>query len=377
MNRVSIARSSLVYDWRRYLAAVLSVTFAGLLMLVQVALLQGLFRSVSVPIDQSSAQLWIGFPNTLSVDIGRGVTQHADTLARTHPEVQHIESLSLTGGDLRRDDGVALSVFVNLIDTEPGAMGFSRLLTPAQRVALDEPGALIIDVADQRKLGAKIGAILEVNGKRMRVVDAIEGLRAVGGVNTIASFESGRRLDANVRREEPQYFLVSLKPGANPQRVAREITDPGATPRWQVWVAHDFSLQSQSYWLFESGVGVGAVAGALLALVVGVVITSQTLAAAILASIKEFAALRALGVSRAALRAVVLQLSLWIGVVGLLLTAALAAGAVLLAEANYVAMVITPLTALATAGMVMLITTLSGLYALRPLFHAEPASLLR
>ncbi len=70
---VSLARSSLIYEWRRYLTAVLAVTFAGLLVLVQLALLLGMFSTVSVVIDDSNAQFWIGFRNTESVDMGRPV----------------------------------------------------------------------------------------------------------------------------------------------------------------------------------------------------------------------------------------------------------------------------------------------------------------
>lgn len=374
---VSIARSSLLYEWRRYLAAVLSVTFAGLLVLVQVALLHGLFRSVSVPIDRSDAQIWLSFPNVLSVDLGRPASRHADALARIHPEVRRVESFSMTGGDMRRPDGVAVSIFVNLIDTELDAMAFSHLLTSRQRALLEEPDALIIDSADLRKFDVAIGGLVEVNGKRARVVEAIEGLRSVGGVTAIASFETGRRFDESVRREEPYYFLLRLRPGADAAQVAREIADTASVQRYSVWVAQEFSLQSQLYWLFESGVGIGAGFGALLALIVGVVITSQTLAAAILASLKEFAALRALGVSHGALRGVVLQLATWVGVVGLVLTALLTLVVAAVADVYRVAVAFTWWSLLGTALTIMLITTLSGLFALRPLFRAEPASLLR
>ena len=51
-----------------------------------------------------------------------------------------------------------------------------------------------------------------------------------------------------------------------------------------------------------------------LGLLIGIGITSQTLRGAILASIKEFASLRALGVSMGSLSKIVLELSLWVGV---------------------------------------------------------------
>lgn len=374
---VSIARASLVYEWRRYLAALLSVTFAGLLVVVQVGLLHGLFRSVSLPVDRSGAQLWLTFPNVLSVDVARPVSRHADALARMHPAVERIESYTMTGGDMRRPDGAAVSIFVHVIETRPDALAFSHLLTPAQRSLLDEPDALIVDVADLGKFGVEVGGLVEVNGKRARVVEAIEGLRSVGGVTAIASFETGRRFDETLRRDEPYYFLLQLRPQSDVARVAREITDTASPQRYSVWDARELSQRSQLYWLLESGVGIGAGFGALLALVVGVVITSQTLSAAILASLKEFAALRALGVSHGQLRTVVLELAGWIGVVGLVLTGVLAVLVAALADAQHVAMAFSGWLLAGTAVTILLITMLSGLYALRPLFQAEPANLLR
>ena len=59
----------------------------------------------------------------------------------------------------------------------------------------------------------------------------------------------------------------------------------------------------------------------IIGAIIGVVITWQTLRGAILANIKEFASLRALGVSIGSLRRVVMELSLWVGVFGVILSA--------------------------------------------------------
>jgi putative ABC transport system permease protein len=374
---VSIARSAMRREPRRYLAAVLSVTFAGLLMLVQVALLQGLFASVSAPLDRSSSPLWIGFPAAPSVDLGRTVSVHAAAAARIHPAVQRVEAFNTTGGDLRRADGVAMGVFVYAVDTDRDALIFDRLLTPAQRALLEEPDALLIDTADLGKLDAQIGSQVEINGKRAVIRGTVDGLRGIGGLTVLASWPTAQRFDPQLRRDEPHFWLLRLAPGADASAVAARLADASPHPRWQVYGAQDFSLASQAYWLFESGVGLGAGFGVLLALIVGTVITSQTLAAAINASLKEFAALRALGVSRRQLGRVVLELALWIGAIGLVLTALFSGLLFLLARSQHVAMVLAPWSAAATALLVMAITSLSGWLALRPLYRAEPADLLR
>ncbi len=52
---VALARKTLIYEWRRFLPAMLAVGFAGLLQLLQAALVLGIFGSTSVYITGSSA----------------------------------------------------------------------------------------------------------------------------------------------------------------------------------------------------------------------------------------------------------------------------------------------------------------------------------
>ncbi len=373
---VSLARSSLIYEWRRYLAAILAITFSGLLVLVQLSLLLGLFGTVSAIVDQSKADLWIGFPNTPSVDMGRPIVSMSDAIAWTHPAVQRIERYVSAFGDLRRSDGIPLSVIINAIDSAPEGLAFARLLSPQQRALLDEPNAVFIDAADQAKLGAEIGDIVEINGKRARIVGVADGIRAVGGVNLIVSYATARTL-APQTNEVVMFYLVSLKSGANAKTVAEELEEKTAIRRYSVWLSDTLSAQSQAFWLLESGAGVGSGFASLLALIVGIVITSQTLSGTILASIKEFAALRALGVSQRSLRAVVIEQSLWIGSIGLIITALLTLVCAWLGDTFKIPMSFPWWMLSGVSVLILLIALLSGLLSLRPLLSAEPASLLR
>lgn len=375
---ISLARSSLIYEWRRYLAAVLAVTFSGLLVLVQIALLLGLFGTVSALIDYSDAELWIGFRDTQSVDLGRSIPPNADLNARLHPAVGRIERLHMTYAEWRRADGIAVTAVVHSIDPRREGLAFAKILTPEDREKLDEPDAVLIDEADRRKLGAVEGGLVEINGRRARVAGIVNGIRAIGGVNVLTSYATGRRLDPSQGATfDTTYYLVKLRRNTNSGDVASEVGDQGPVKRYSVWQSDDFSIRSQLYWLLESGAGTGAGVAALLGLIVGVVITSQTLAAAILASLKEFAALRALGVARRSLRNVVLEQAFWIGAIGLVLTYAIT-GVVAWVAAHYQIAMSFPLwLTCGTGALVFGIAFGSGLYALRPLFRADPATLLR
>ena len=373
---VSLARAGLRHEGRRYLAAVLAITFASMLIAIQMGLLLGMFGTVSSVIDRSDAELWIGYRNTRSVDLGRAVSRFSDALAWQHPDVRRIERYVSGYADMRRADGVPVSVILNGIDATPQALAYARLLTPAQRAALDAPDAILIDRADEAKLQAAVGDTVEINGRRVRVAGIVDGIRAIGGVNVLASFATARRLMPE-GGDQPTFLLVDLDPAADPAAVQAALADRARFPRYSVWTAAELSYESQAYWLLETGAGIGTAFASLLALIVGMVITSQTLSGAILASLKEFAALRALGVARAALRRVVIEQSFWVGVVGLGLAGALTALLAVVGHLAHVDMRYPWWMLLPLALTMLVVAVLSGLLALRPLNRVDPANLLR
>ena len=115
----------------------------------------------------------------------------------------------------------------------------------------------------------------------------------------------------------------------------------------------------------------------MIALVVAVVLTSQTLMAAVAASIREFATLRALGAPNRLLRSIVLQQALWVGLAGLAIAGAISALILIGAKLAYVPISLSLPIAGACAALVLLVAMSSGLLALGQLTKADPAALLR
>jgi putative ABC transport system permease protein len=56
---ISLARASLIYEWRRYLAAVLALGFSALLIYIQIGLMLGYSLSMTAILNNSQADLWI------------------------------------------------------------------------------------------------------------------------------------------------------------------------------------------------------------------------------------------------------------------------------------------------------------------------------
>ena len=63
------------HERQRYIPAMLAVTFSALLVALQIGLLIGTFSMVSMPIDNTSAHIWVGQLGVVSVDIGLAVPE--------------------------------------------------------------------------------------------------------------------------------------------------------------------------------------------------------------------------------------------------------------------------------------------------------------
>ena len=240
---------------------------------------------------------------------------------------------------------------------------------------MQQPGAVLADATDMAKLGLEGGArIAEVNGQRVEVVGVVEGFRSIGGATLLMSRATAQALLGGQDPERVGYLTLRLASGADRMRVAAELE--AGIPGVRVMSPEDLSALSQSYWLMESGTGVGFLFSTLLGLAVGVAITSQTLRAAVLGSLREYATLRALGVPLGALRGVVLEQSFWIGLAGLALTA-VAAALLLWAATAVVAVAMPWWAAAATAAFTLIVALGSGFLSLGPLLKTEPAELLR
>src|SRR5690348_17495211 len=56
---MSLALATLLYEWRRYTAAVVALAFSGLLILAQVGMFTGIVQGATATIDRSRADIMI------------------------------------------------------------------------------------------------------------------------------------------------------------------------------------------------------------------------------------------------------------------------------------------------------------------------------
>jgi putative ABC transport system permease protein len=244
--------------------------------------------------------------------------------------------------------------------------------------AIAEPMTVVVDAADLGKLGIAEGENAEINGHRIRVIAVGQGLRSIGSAYVFTSQQTARALALpGDNRNEISFVLLKLLPGVGLESIRKDLQDGLGSKAYRVWTRQGLSQSSQFYWLEESGVGAGFLFSCLLGLVIGVVITSQTLRAAVLGSIREYAAFRAMGVPARKLAGVVLQQSLWIAGAGIALTLLISVLIKGMAAFWDVPLKLTGWAMLAAALIGLVTAVVSGLMALRELYRLDPAELLR
>ncbi|HEX7815755.1 ABC transporter permease [Dyella sp.] len=376
---IALARKTLVYEWRRFLPAILAVGFAGLLQLLQAALVLGIFGSASVYITGSSADLWAGYPGTQSVNLGRSIDADVEMRLLMDPAVSKVEPFHWVDADWRGPgDNGGVSVFVSGIDTRPDGLMFSRVLAPELRALLNQPHAVVVDRADLDSLGVNVGDSAIINGQRVRVVGVGHGLRALGGVNILASLATAHDLDTDPGNAgRMTYFVAKLRDGIRPHAVVKRLRGATSFGPYDIWAAKAFARRSQMYWMLDTGAGAAVLFLAGIVFLVGAVITSQTLVAAVVGSVREYATLNALGVGVGALRKVVLEQAFWVGALGLLGSLALGTLLFVIARSYSVPVALSPVAIIACIVLILGLAVVSGLAAMRSLRRADPATLLR
>jgi putative ABC transport system permease protein len=363
------------HDRQRYLPAMLAVMFSALLVSLQIGLLLGTFSMVSITIDNTSADVWVGQPGVVSVDVGEAVPERWRNRLDVLPEVVETEPyIQVFYGWTKPHGGTENAIIIGCRLHE-NAMGAVKQLTPELRRKLAEPGTVVVDEAELDRLGltTAIGEIAGIGGTRVRVVGVVRGLKGLGGSYIFCSVDTARRL-VRMSADEATFVLARCRNPEDANRVVQRLRRYG---NMSAFTSAQFSLRSRWYWLAMSGAGIALSCGALLGLLVGAVVTSQTLYAATAASFREYAVLRALGVPRWRMGLMIVAQALWLGVGGVLV--ALPAVFILAGAAGLLgARVSLPLWVLgAAAGLTLITALLAGLTSLRSLRHLELATLLR
>ena len=292
---------SLTMLWRdrgRFIPATLAVSFSAVLIAVQCGLLFGILLTTTVPVDHAGADLWLTTRDTTSLGETRPIPRAWLLRLAQQPEIDRVEPCLIAWATWRRpgrgDSEICGIVGSRLDEESPGVM----MQIPAEvRARLAEPGTVVVDQWDRDNLGLDGSAQQtgEVNGQQVRVVGFVPRCQGFNYAWVFCSLETSRQL-TTLFQEQPEltvFGVARCRQSRDAPVVARRLR--ALYPEMGVYTRYDFSQRVQQYWLFRSKAGSIMICTVTLALLVGLVVTSQTLYAAVHASLREYAMLDALG----------------------------------------------------------------------------------
>lgn len=363
------------------MAAVIALAVAGLLVLAMTGMFMGMALSFTATVDKSPAQILILPPQADGLFGDSGQPRRMIPLVYQHPGVVEVQPMIMNGAqwsNFPKDGQPPKADWVRVVVVNPvkGAVTMPSDFSDATIEALQEPFAVIVDRSSLGKLGIKVGDKAKMNGRTVTIAGMVDGYPNMFNTQVFTSYQTAKLL--YIADDGPRVgpLLVKLKDPTRAKAVAAELNAIG-TGQFKAWTREELSKSSQMGMMKEGGIAIMVGFMALVGIFIGIVITWQTLQGAILANIKEFASLRALGVSMGTLRLIIMELSFWVGVAGLFLTVVLVSGVALLAKFGGVPMDFPLFIDIPVAIMLMIIAILSGLFSLGILKKSQPADLLR
>jgi putative ABC transport system permease protein len=379
---MSYALQTLLHERQRYASGVLAVTFSAVLIALQCGLLLGLFKITSIPIDYASSRLdstvWIGSTAVPSVDLGKPIPESYLTRIAGRPGVEMPELYIANFGNFTKASGGTELCFLLGTQLDADSAAAATVLTPELRAALTEPFTIVADESDveRLRLNHPYGRP-KINGKEVKLVGTVKGLRSLAAPWVFCSMHTARQLlGFLLPPDHVTYILARCDSPERARAVAKELQDEYSDDM-TARTAEEFSFKSREYWLLRTKAGIALGYAALLGLVVGAVITYQTLYSATAASAKEFAILLALGVPRWRISWMVLVQSFWVGLIGIALAYPICLGLRELARMVNADVDLRWQVLAGTAVVTTVMALMAGAFAVRGVRKIEPMDLLR
>ena len=375
------------------MAAVMALALSGLLVLAMTGVFIGIGKGFTAVIERSSADIIVMEPGAKNLMSGpAGVPRRFIPLVYNNSEVVEVKPLDRGWGQFqsvknydptmsqadRARQGAPRQeqVSVQIVDTTPGSVTIPTDYSPELVDALRQPYTVAVDETALPKLGVKLGERALFNGSTVTVVGVTRGYPNMMGSTVVMSRDSLRMLGQGATGARVGPLMVKLRDPAQAERVAAELNTMGGG-QWKAWTRQELA-DANAGAMFEEGILIIIIGGCVvLGTIIGVAITWQTLRGAIMANIKEFASLRALGVGMGSLNRIIIELSFWVGLVGVAAAIGLTLLVQMFAAANAVIIALPPVLLIIVGGGLVVIAMLSGLLSLGILKNSQPADLLR
>lgn len=377
---VTIALRMLLGDKTKLLGLVFGVAFSTLLICQQVSIFLGLLgRASSVVNDVREADIWVMDPSVRTIDASfplrdtelarvRGIEGVAWAAPFFKAAVQvrtrsgRLESATILGVD----DATLVGV------PDEFLLGSIEDLAGPDAIAMNPAGFRLLFPGEELDVGRE----LELNDRRARIVAIVDASASFSSNLTIFTRYSLATAYTNPGRNTLSFILAKAAEGETPEAVAARIS---AQTELKSVTAAQFRRESINYILANTGIPVSFGTVVVLGAVIGVAIVGLTFNQFIMENLRQFAALKAIGIRNSRLLWMTTVQAGFVGVIGFGFGLG-AVAAFFRSTADVDALrgfYLLPEVVIGVAVLVMLIVLVSTLVSMRRVLVVDPATVFR
>src|SRR6266571_4112548 len=375
-----IALRMLTADRSKYLGLIFAIGFCTFLLQNQTSIFAGILRRTGNQIaDVTEASVWVMDPKTEYFEQTKALKETDLLRVRGVEGVAWAVRLFKGNPVAKTEDGkYAVSTMIGVDDET--LVGIPRKMLIGRWQDLRGPDSVIIDRAGYRLLypgePERLGRTIELNDHRVTIV---------GISDAAASFQSFPIMHARYseavqfqgqERKQLSYVLANPSAGITPEQLCSRIEKAtGLRAR----TTDQFRWDCIRYYLRNTGIPVNFGITITIALIVGAVVAGQTFYLFTIENLRQFGALKAIGVTHGRLIGMILLQAFSVGLIGFSLGTGMAATffQVTLQKLATRGIVLMWQSVALTGGCILFVVILASILSLRRVLVLEPAIVFR
>jgi putative ABC transport system permease protein len=312
-----IAIRMLTGDAQKFYGLVFGIAFSTLLITQQLTIFVNLIeRGASGTYNVSSADVWVMDPVSRTTDVNFPMPSTALDKVRGVTGVEWAVPHLRAGASVRTSEGDLEGVSVIGVD-DATLIGLPKRMAAGSPDVLSQPDSVIIDDVGLTRMfedgRSPIGERLELNDQRAVIRGVADAIPSFTSQVTLYTKYSQALRYVPGTRNRLSFVLVGAEHGVSPDELIRRIEEQtGLRARTR----DEFAQDGVDFIIQNTGIPLNFGITVLLGFIVGVAIVGLTFSLFIRDNIKQFGALKAIGVTNGKIRKMVAAQAGLVGLIG-------------------------------------------------------------
>jgi len=311
-----VALKMLFGDRAKYLMLLCGLSFAVMLIVQQGSIFWGLMTWSQSGISNLNVPIWVTDPNIGQVAEVKPIATTAVTRVRS---VRGVEwAMPLYRGTLRARLANGEYHQITLMGLDAATLiGRPATMQEGRIEDLRTPDAVVVDQWAVKRMGGpdviKVGTIFEINDHKARVVGIANVQKDFQNMPSIYTTYDRAVAYAPPERRMLSYVLVQAKADEQVSDITRRIREETGLG---AFTQEEFGWKTIEWVLKNTGIGTNFGTTIVLGFIVGMAIAGQTFYLFTVENLKQFGALKAMGVSTLTLARMILLQAFTVGLTG-------------------------------------------------------------